>query len=349
MSAILVEHVSKSFGSFTALKDVSFEVKGGALAALLGPSGSGKSTILRLLAGLERADAGAITIDGEPLTVGTSAGAIGFVFQHYALFRHMTVRENIAFGPYVQGVAKADVEARVNELLALTGLQGMGHRYPRQLSGGQRQRVALARALAPNPRLLLLDEPFAAVDAKVREELRLWLRRLHDETGVTSIFVTHDQEEAFSVADQVVILNRGMVEQSGSPVEILEHPASEFVARFVSEANAFEVVMAGGDAVAGALSVARDRLIDGDLLKVDVGRAHLVVRAYDIRLWRDDPGIGTVQRVIPLGDRVRVEAEVDGLGVVFARFPRRSSLLNGIEPGCRVHVEVTAARCYPIS
>jgi sulfate transport system ATP-binding protein len=198
----------------------------------------------------------------------------------------------------------------------------------------------LARALAPEPRLLLLDEPFGAVDAKVREELRLWLRRLHDEVHVTSIFVTHDQEEAFSVSDRVIVINEGRLEQIGTPTEILDRPATEFVARFVGEVNVFPAIVEDGVAVAGGL---RARLADGHA----PGPVHLVVRSYDLKFWREDPGVATVERIVTLGDRVRVHAMVDGAGPIVAQFPRRSSLLRGIEPGCRIHVEVTTGRTYP--
>jgi sulfate transport system ATP-binding protein len=338
---IRVENLVKHFGDFCAVDNVSLEVDDGSLVALLGPSGSGKSTLLRILAGLESADSGQVWFDDEPATdLHARVRGVGFVFQHYALFRHLTVEQNIGFGLSVRGVDKSIVNRKVTELLGLTGLSGLGHRYPSQLSGGQRQRVALARALAPEPRLLLLDEPFGAVDAKVREELRQWLRRLHDEVGVTSIFVTHDQEEAFAVADRVVVFHRGRIEQNGTPMEILDRPQTEFVARFVGEVNVFPAKIAGDIASAGALNAR----LQGD---APVGAAHLVIRAYDLKLWREDPGIATVQRVVTFGDRVRVQAEVDGAGPIVAFFPRRSSLLRGIEPGCRAQIEVTTARAYP--
>jgi sulfate transport system ATP-binding protein len=338
---IRVENLVKRFGDFAAVDGVSLEVADGSLVALLGPSGSGKSTLLRLLAGLESADSGEVWFDDEPATeLHTRVRGVGFVFQHYALFRHLTVAQNIGFGLSVRGVEKAVIARKVKELLGLTGLVGLDQRYPSQLSGGQRQRVALARALAPEPRLLLLDEPFGAVDAKVREELRSWLRRLHDEVGVTSIFVTHDQEEAFAVADRVLVFHRGKVEQNGTPMEILDRPQTEFVARFVGEVNVLPARIEGDRASAGSLQAR----IQGS---APLGCAHLVIRAYDLKLWREDPGIATVQRVVTFGDRVRVQAEVDGAGPIVALFPRRSSLLRGIEPGCRAQIEVTTARAYP--
>ncbi|MBX3271361.1 MAG: sulfate/molybdate ABC transporter ATP-binding protein [Sandaracinaceae bacterium] len=337
---IRVEHLSKRFGTFEAVRDVTFEVRSGSLVALLGPSGSGKSTILRILAGLDTPDAGAVWLGDEDATrVHARARAIGFVFQHYALFRHLTVEDNVSFGLDVRGVPKPEARRRARELLALVGLGGLERRFPSQLSGGQRQRVALARALAPEPKLLLLDEPFGAVDAKVREELREWLRRLHDEVGVTSIFVTHDQDEAFSVADRVLVIHRGGLEQSGTPAQILDEPATEFVARFVGEVNVLDARVEGATARAGAL---RAEVPTGG----PEGDVHLVVRSYDLKLWRDDAGVATVERVVTLGDRVRVHATVDGAGAIVAQFPRRSSLLRGVEPGARVAVEVTSARAY---
>jgi sulfate transport system ATP-binding protein len=225
--------------------------------------------------------------------------------------------------------------------LQLVGLGGLEHRYPAQLSGGQRQRVALARALAPEPKLLLLDEPFGAVDAKVREELRQWLRRLHDEVGVTSIFVTHDQDEAFAVSDRVLVIHQGGLEQSGTPTEILDEPATEFVASFVGEVNVFASVVEDGKAVVGELHAPlRGQHAEGPV--------RLVIRSYDLKFWRDDQGIATVERVVTLGDRVRIHATLDGAGPIVAQFPRRSSLLKGIEPGSRIAVEVTSARTYPV-
>ena len=236
--SIEVRNVSKRFGSFRALEDVSLDVESGALTALLGPSGSGKSTLLRIVAGLEQPDAGEIRLAGEDATpLPAQERGVGFVFQHYAAFKHMTVRGNIAFGLKVRKRPKAEIRARVDELLELVQLTGFGDRYPAQLSGGQRQRMALARALAPEPQVLLLDEPFGALDARVRAELRLWLRRLHDEAHTTTVFVTHDQEEAMDVADNVVVMNKGRVEQVAPPRELYDAPANEFVMSFVGQAN----------------------------------------------------------------------------------------------------------------
>jgi sulfate transport system ATP-binding protein len=237
--AIEVRNVSKRFGEFQALDHVSLEVPSGSLTALLGPSGSGKSTLLRVIAGLEQPDEGEIVIFGEDATgVTPQKRGVGFVFQHYAAFKHMTVRDNVAFGLTIRKRPRPEVRARVAELLELVQLAPFGDRYPAQLSGGQRQRMALARALAVEPKVLLLDEPFGALDARVRAELREWLRRLHEEVHVTTVFVTHDQEEAMDVADQIAVMNHGAIEQVGSPRELYDEPASEFVMRFVGNANA---------------------------------------------------------------------------------------------------------------
>ena len=276
--SIIVRNVSKRFGDFQALDDVSLEVPGGSLTALLGPSGSGKSTLLRIVAGLELPDSGAIELAGEDATVLTpQKRGVGFVFQHYAAFKHMTVRENVAFGLKVRKRPKAEIAARVDELLRLVQLEGFGHRYPAQLSGGQRQRMALARALAPEPKVLLLDEPFGALDARVRIELREWLLRLHEEMHVTTIFVTHDQEEAMDVAEQIIVMNDGRVEQSGGPRDLYEDPASEFVMSFVGPAHR-------------------------------LGEAW--VRPHDIEIRHEPNGRTTeamIERIVHLGFEVRVE------------------------------------------
>ena len=236
--SIHARNISKRFGNFVALDDVSIEVETGSLTALLGPSGSGKSTLLRIIAGLEQPDQGDVLISGEDATaIRPQDRNVGFVFQHYAAFKHMTVRDNIAFGLKVRKRPKAEIAGAVDELLQLVQLEAFGHRYPAQLSGGQRQRMALARALAPNPRVLLLDEPFGALDARVRAELREWLRRLHEAVHVTTIFVTHDQAEAMDVASQIVVMNQGRVEQVGDPTQLYDEPSTEFVMQFVGEAN----------------------------------------------------------------------------------------------------------------
>ena len=238
-----MRHITKTFDGFQASRDVSFGIEKGFLAALLGPSGSGKTTILRMIAGLDRPDEGDILIDGTRVNdLPGSKRGIGFVFQNYALFRYMTVADNIAFGLEVQKKSKSEIKSRVDELLELIAMKDLGKRYPHQLSGGQRQRVAFARALAPDPHLLLLDEPFAAIDAKVRRELRTWLREMIERVGVTSIFVTHDQEEAMEVADLVILTNQGRIEQIGSPREICLQPQTDFVRDFI-DAKRFEALM----------------------------------------------------------------------------------------------------------
>lgn len=340
---IRVENLVKSFGDVRVVDHVSFQVRPGELVALLGPSGGGKSTVLRMIAGLEEADSGQVWLDGARVDhLHARDRQVGFVFQHYALFRHMTVADNIAFGLSVRKIPPAEQKERVATLLEVMGLPGMGDRMPSQLSGGQRQRVALARALAPRPKLLLLDEPFGAVDAKVREELRRWLRKLHDEVHTTSIFVTHDQEEAFAIADRVMIISEGKLEQAGSPVEILDNPATEFVARFVGDVNVLPGVSRQGRVHVGRVSAPVEETHE------DGAAVHVVVRAYDLKFWRDDgAGVATVRRVMTLGDRVRVEAWLDEVEApIFAQFPRRSSLLHGVEAGCRIAVEITQARAW---
>ena len=235
---IVVENVSKNFGDFAALDNVSLEVPSGSLTALLGPSGGGKSTLLRVIAGLEEPDSGTVILDGQDLTDSPARErGVGFVFQHYAAFKHMTVRDNVAYGLKIRKRPKDEIKDRVDELLGLVHLNGFADRYPTQLSGGQRQRMALARALAVEPKVMLLDEPFGALDATVRKELRAWLRRLHDDVHVTTIFVTHDQEEAMEVAEQIVVLNDGRIEQEGTPRALYEEPANEFVMSFVGPVN----------------------------------------------------------------------------------------------------------------
>jgi sulfate transport system ATP-binding protein len=258
--SIEVRNVTKSFGSFRAVNDVSITVPTGELVALLGPSGSGKTSLLRIIAGLELPDGGQVFFEGEDATVRDARDrGVGFVFQHYALFRHMTVFENVAFGlrvrPRGTRPGEAEIRAKVMELLKLVQLDWLADRLPAALSGGQRQRVALARALAVEPRVLLLDEPFGSLDAKVRQELRRWLRRLHDEIRVTSVFVTHDQEEALEVSDRVVVMNQGRVEQIGTPQEVFDHPATAFVMNFLGHVNIFHGRVESGKALLGPLAV----------------------------------------------------------------------------------------------
>lgn len=339
-----VKRVSKRWGNVVELNDVSIDIASGSLVALLGPSGSGKTTLLRVIARLEDPDSGSVLFDGRDTThTGVRDRGVGFVFQHYALFRHMTVFENIAFGLRVldkkSRPPEATIEKRVHELLSLVQLEGLAQRHPAQLSGGQRQRVALARALAVEPKVLLLDEPFGALDAKVREELRRWLRKLHDELHVTSVFVTHDQEEALEVSDRVVVLNRGVIEQDGTPTEILDTPASAFVNEFVGEVNVLTGVVRDGHAVAGPIRVPAPNVAAGQ-------RVRLLVRIYDLKIWKESPGIGVVERTWALGDRVKVAVSLDDGQTITGQFPRRSSLLRGVEAGARVQVEITLGRVY---
>jgi sulfate/thiosulfate transport system ATP-binding protein len=291
---ITVTQARKHFGSFTALDDVTLEIPAGSLTALLGPSGSGKSTLLRSIAGLERLDAGRIVIGGRDVTaVSPQKRGIGFVFQHYAAFKHMTVRDNIAFGLTIRKRPKAEIARKVDDLLGIVGLEGFQHRYPAQLSGGQRQRMALARALAVDPEVLLLDEPFGALDAKVRADLRQWLRRLHDEVHVTTVLVTHDQEEALDVADRIAVLNKGRIEQVGDPVTLYDRPANDFVMSFLGS-----VARLGGQLVRPhdiALDRSRER---ADALDARVGGSPGVIAA-------------VVERVVRLGFEVRVELRAD--------------------------------------
>ncbi len=304
--SIRVCGIIKQFGDFKALDDVSLDVRQGSLLALLGPSGSGKTTLLRIIAGLESAESGTVLYADEDVTQRSARERnVGFVFQHYALFRHMTVFENVAFGLRVRKVSQAEVARRVDELIHLVRLTGMEGRYPAQLSGGQRQRVALARALAIRPRVLLLDEPFGALDAKVRQELRQWLRRLHDEIGMTSVFVTHDQEEAFAVADEVVVMNKGRIEQLGTPREVFDRPANPFVMDFLGNVNVFSGRVQNGKASWGGLEVEYPDYPHGESRE-----AAVYVRPHELEIERfaaDDAALRIeVKRVNPTGSVAKV-------------------------------------------
>ena len=311
---IAVRDVTKSFGDFVALGGVSLEIPDGSLTALLGPSGSGKSTLLRIIAGLEQPDSGAIEIHGEDATsVPPQRRGIGFVFQHYAAFKHMTVRENVAFGMKIRKQPKDRIRARVDELLGVVGLAGYHERYPNQLSGGQRQRMALARALAVEPKVLLLDEPFGALDAKVRAELREWLRRLHDEVHVTTVLVTHDQEEAMAISDHIAVMDHGSIEQVGGPRELYDEPANGFVMSFLGPVS---------------------RL--GDVL----------VRPHDLSLANeasDGARPARVARVVHLGFEVRVELLLDGRERVSAQVTRDEAERLELGEGAAVWVRQTRA------
>jgi sulfate/thiosulfate transport system ATP-binding protein len=307
--AIEARQVTKCFGDFTALDDVSVEVAAGSLTALLGPSGSGKSTLLRVIAGLERPDKGEVYISGADATgVLPQKRGVGFVFQHYAAFKHMTVWDNVAFGLAVRKRPKSEIARRVGELLDLVQLNGLAKRYPAQLSGGQRQRMALARALAVEPEVLLLDEPFGALDARVRKELRAWLRRLHDEVHVTTIFVTHDQEEAMEIADQIVLMNQGRVEQIGGARDLYDRPANEFVMTFIGPVSTF-----------------------GEEL----------VRPHDFEVRREPNGSAepaTVERVVHLGFEVRADLALDDGREVWVQMTRDEAAVLELEQGAQVFV-----------
>jgi sulfate/thiosulfate transport system ATP-binding protein len=306
---ISVSSVSKRYGEFAALDDVSVDVESGSLTALLGPSGSGKSTLLRVIAGLEVPDAGTVVLDGVDVThVPPQRRGIGFVFQHYAAFKHMSVRENVAFGLKIRKRPKAEIAAKVDDLLEVVGLAGFQQRYPSQLSGGQRQRMALARALAVEPKVLLLDEPFGALDANVRGELRRWLRRLHDEVHVTTVIVTHDQEEAMELADRIVLINHGHVEQIGAPRDLYERPASRFVMSFIGPVTT----------------------IEGQL-----------VRPHDLTLLVDpEPGTheAMVERVVRLGFEVRAELSLASGQSVTVQVTRAEAEELELHPGQILHL-----------
>jgi sulfate transport system ATP-binding protein len=311
-----VRDVSKRFNEFTALDRVSLDINSGGLIALLGPSGSGKTTLLRIIAGLEWPDSGDIYFDGaDALTRATADRHVGFVFQHYALFRHMTIFENVAFGlrsrPRKSRPHEAAIRKRVGELLDLVQLNWLADRYPHQLSGGQRQRIALARALAVEPRVLLLDEPFGALDAKVRKELRRWLRHLHDEIQVTSVFVTHDQEEALEVADRIVVLDKGQIAQTGTPQEVYEQPVSGFVHEFIGDSVALPIAISGGKAHFAGKALEIDSQGLGD------GKATMFLRPYDVAVTPDPGNVairGRVTRVYGLGTARRLEIALEAAG-----------------------------------
>ena len=313
--SITIRNIHKSFGSFSALNNVSLDVNSGELVALLGPSGCGKTSLLRIIAGLENPDAGSIHFHGEDATDrNVRDRQVGFVFQHYALFRHMTVFENVAFGlrvrPKETRPSDAEIKRRVHELLSLVQLDWLADRYPPQLSGGQRQRIALARALAVEPKVLLLDEPFGALDAQVRKDLRRWLRRLHDELHITSVFVTHDQEEALEVADRVVVMNRGQIEQIGSPQEVYDQPATPFVYQFLGNVNTFKSRVDKGQAHIGNIAVdlqTHQGARDSEAL------AYVRPHDFDVQNQSTDKNTlpATVKYISVLGSLVRLELKSD--------------------------------------
>lgn len=338
---ISIEGVEKRFGRYPALNGVSLEIGHGELLALLGPSGSGKTTLLRLIAGLEFPDRGQVLFDRQDVTyLHAAARQVGFVFQQYALFKHMTVARNVAFGLDVRRKGKpprAEIDRRVDDLLKLVELDGMGPRYPTQLSGGQRQRVALARALAVSPRVLLLDEPFGALDATVRKSLRRELRHIHDATGVTTVFVTHDQEEALELADRVAILNQGQIEQIGTPAEVYDSPKSAFVCGFVGEANRFEGEVRGGVFSAGPITAPAPGLADG--------AAVAFVRPHELAIAGPGEGFEThVDRVIPQGPIGRVETETGDGRWIEVDFARAQS--DALAPGAPLRLMIRQAHVF---
>ena len=336
---IVVENVNKQFGDFVALDNINLEVKTGSLVALLGPSGSGKSTLLRLIAGLETADRGKIFLTGKDATdQDVRDRNIGFVFQHYALFKHMTVRRNIGFGLEIRNQSKAKINARVEELLELIQLKGLGNRYPSQLSGGQRQRVALARALAVEPSVLLLDEPFGALDAKVRKDLRAWLRRLHDEVHVTTVFVTHDQEEAMEVSDQIVVMNKGKIEQIGSPAEVYDNPATPFVMSFIGPVN--------------VLPANSDRASEFHQIHKQNSNEDVYIRPRDILIETEATSTSIsarITRLIHLGWEVQVELRLGDGQVLTAHLTRERFDELKLQPQQDVYIEPKDAKSFPLN
>ncbi|CAB3717659.1 sulfate/molybdate ABC transporter ATP-binding protein [Trinickia soli] len=348
---ITLRHLNKRYGQFSALDDVSLDFPSGELVALVGPSGCGKTTLLRVIAGLECADAGQVVLHGQDVaSVGARERQVGFVFQHYALFRHMTVFENVAFGlrarPRRTRPSEAAIRAKVGELLGLVQLDWLARSYPAELSGGQRQRIALARALAVEPRVLLLDEPFGALDAKVRKELRAWLRRLHDDLHISTIFVTHDQEEALDVADRIVVMNRGRVEQSGSPQAVYDDPANAFVCAFLGAANRLPGTVTADSFLADGASVPLSVAADF------AGPALAYVRPHDVVLTPANDsrqgGISVhVRRVVPLGATVRVELASRTGDVLEAQIERDTWRALSIEKGDAAFAIPRAARVFP--
>ena len=348
--SIHIDSVSKRFGSFTALQDVTLAIPEGQLVALLGPSGSGKTTLLRIIAGLESPDSGGVRIHGDAKPSIHTQRKVGFVFQHYALFSHLTVFENVAFGlrvrPRWQRPSKAEIQARVQKVLAMVHLDWAGHRMPDELSGGQRQRVALARALAIEPEVLLLDEPFGALDAQVRAELRQWLRRLHEQTGLTSVFVTHDQEEAMEVADRIVVLNQGRIEQDGTPQEVYEKPATPFIYQFIGQVNRFRGRIRDGQFQVGEASVAL-----GDPSHAEGSRVEGFLRPHDLDLaLATSPGAlpATITRIQSLGPlaRVRLSASHDDSDLE-AHLSSEELRSLGLAVGQRIYVKAKRLDLFP--
>jgi sulfate transport system ATP-binding protein len=348
--SIAALNITKAFGRFVALHDVSLNVPSGELVALLGPSGSGKTSLLRIIAGLERPDTGRVLFDGiEATEQDVRRRQVGFVFQHYALFRHMSVFENVAFGlrvrPRATRPSPTEIRKRVDELLKLVQLDFLADRHPSQLSGGQRQRVALARALAVEPKVLLLDEPFGALDAKVRQELRIWLRRLHDTVHLTSVFVTHDQEEALELADRVVVMNQGRIEQEGTPAGVFDHPATPFVMSFLGNVNVFHGRLEGGKARLGPLEVDYPEHTDAEVVPA-AGYA----RPHEIEVGREGNGDGGIwaalKNVNTAGSTVKLQMEEAGGQVLHVELPREQYDSLGLAHGQSYYLRPRRVRVF---
>ncbi len=349
--SIEVRNITKRFGAFTAVDDVSLQVGGGELLALLGPSGSGKTTLLRMIAGLEFPDSGSILLNNEDATKHDAARRrVGFVFQHYALFRHMTIFENIAFGlrvrPRQHRLSKSDIRDKVMQLLALVQLEKHEKHFPNQLSGGQRQRIALARALAVEPTLLLLDEPFGALDAKVRKELRRWLRRLHDEIHIASVFVTHDQEEALEVADRVAVLNHGKLEQIGTPQEVYDNPANAFVYNFLGNVNLFH-----GRVDRGRVRISTMDSESQESTPVVDGSTLGYARPYEINISRESGGAATVHarllHIYGVGPKVKLELQdIETEAMIEAEIERTQFVELELKQGDEVFVSPSNLRRF---
>jgi len=343
--SIEIRNLSKTFpNGFKAVHDVSFKMETGSLVAILGPSGSGKSTLLRMIAGLEIPDSGDILLTGREATLLAAKDRnVGFVFQHYALFRHMTVWDNIAFGLQMKKTPKELIRARVAELVGLVQLEGLEKRYPTQLSGGQRQRVAVARALAPEPQVLLLDEPFGALDAKVREELQEWITELHDKSQVTTLFVTHDQHEAMSIASDIIVMNKGIIEQEGTPLEIFDHPATEFVAQFVGETNYVDAKVVGPElAVWGPFKYTVNGYPVGQKVRI-------YFRPNDVYVTSREESLQVKGRIVRTrfhGPVIELSIDVGGDKLVSARLPKGLSLASGFTEGRDVFVGITGFHSF---
>ncbi len=337
--SIEVSHLTKKFNNFTAVRDVSFQVETGSLVAILGPSGSGKSTLLRIIAGLETPDSGDVKLTGEEATFLSARDRnVGFVFQHYALFKHMTVEQNIAFGLKVRKMPKDLIDQRVSELLKLIQLNGLGKRFPSQLSGGQRQRVALARALAPRPRVLLLDEPFGALDAKVRDELRAWITRLHEETEVTTLFVTHDQHEALEIADSILVMNKGAIEQEGTALEIFDKPATHFVAQFVGETNYIESDLCEPELVCwGPFKFSVNGFKLGDKIRI-------YFRPNDVYVSSNPETLqvkGKISKMRFRGPLIELTLDIGEQKSITALVPKGVALASGFRESSQVYIGIT--------